>query len=719
LTDSIRHHATVCVAAGLCALPAFRRGDQKRPSVAAWKLYQTRLPSPDELGEWFNSDDSMCLICGQVSGNLEMIDFDLAGVAFDEWRETVEAMQPGLVSRLTIETTPSGGRHVVYRCESEVCGNVKLATRYFEADGPGEVTVGDRGYAARRVGDGWAAAVTMIETRGEGGLFLCAPSPGYELVQGTLDNLSVITTEEREILLGAAWVMDETPRDVVGGDVGSDSPGGAAGGVRPGDDFNARGDVQSILTRHGWRMVRNGENQHWCRPGKMHGTSATLKGGVFYVFTSNAPPFEPQKGYAPFAVRTMLEFGGDFKASARALAAEGFGTKPKPVGGVDLSGFRMSGPGVDLSGFVVGGDETIEKPASPIPVADLVSGYPAMRAPIIHGLLREGETMNVIAAPKTGKSWLSLDLAIAVATGADWLGAYKTVPGDVLIIDNELHRETSAHRVPMVAEARGVEMRAIGERIYIDNLRGRLQDINTLGAYFGSIEPGRFKVIVLDAFYRFMPAGGDENDNGTMANIYNAIDAFADRLQCAFVMIHHSSKGSQAGKGVTDVGAGAGAQSRATDTHLVLRPHEEDGAVVLDAAVRSWPPIEPVCLRWEFPVWDADRTLDPAALKTDRKPRRERAEKAASETEPKPEKWTPERFMAAFFGPESGVPEGEPVRLKDILTRAYMMDDLSEKRARMLVEFLAESGQLERVEVAGSGRPKAFRMTNKEQTNVA
>lgn len=48
---------------------------------------------------------------------------------------------------------------------------------------------------------------------------------------------------------------------------------------------------------------------------------------------------------------------------------------------------------------------------------------------------------------------------------------------------------------------------------------------------------------------------------------------------------------------LTDVGAGAGSQSRATDAHVVLRPHEEDGVAVLDAAVRSWPPIEPMCMR--------------------------------------------------------------------------------------------------------------------------
>ena len=99
-----------------------------------------------------------------------------------------------------------------------------------------------------------------------------------------------------------------------------------------------------------------------------------------------------------------------------------------------------------------------------------------------------------------------------------------------------------------------------------------------------------------------------------MASVYNTIDSYAAHLDCAFVLIHHTSKGNQAMKSVTDVGAGAGAQSRATDTHLVLRPHEERGVVVMDSVVRSFPPVDPVCLRWNFPVWNYDASLDPENL---------------------------------------------------------------------------------------------------------
>jgi len=43
----------------------------------------------------------------------------------------------------------------------------------------------------------------------------------------------------------------------------------------------------------------------------------------------------------------------------------------------------------------------------------------------------------------------------------------------------------------------------------------------------------------------------------------------------------------------------------------VLRPHDEPGCIVLDAATRSWPPLESVVLRWNYPTWSIDQQLDP------------------------------------------------------------------------------------------------------------
>jgi hypothetical protein len=597
--------------AGLCVLPALLR--EKRPALAEWKSFQSRLPREDELRAWFDRahdmpDAALCVLTGATSGNVELIDFDQGGEAFPAWRAIVERESPGLYERLVVERSQSGGRHVIYRCREPVCGNLHLAQRSILAQSADAVSLDGRAFFPRRRGNGgWEVVVTLIETRGEGGLFLCAPSPGYILEHGSIAALPVLTSDERDVLLGAAASLNQVTPAAVG--VPDAAP---ASGDRPGDAFNAHGDVSAVLRQHGWMLHRDGENQYWRRPGKSHGWSATLKDRVFYVHSTSAAPFDAGRAYGPFAVYSLLEHGGDYRAAASALRAQGFGSIAPTV----------TASVVQPSPMPPASDTTLR----PVSVRELMCTFPALRPPVIHGLLRRGETMNVISAPKVGKSWLVLDLALAIATGRDWLGQFRCERGEVLILDNELHGETSSHRVPRVAEARQIPLDAYADRVFVQNLRGHLRDVFSLGGYFRSLEPGRYRAIILDAFYRFMPRDTDENDNGTMASVYNTIDRYANDLGCSFILIHHTSKGVQAGKSVTDVGAGAGSQSRATDTHLVLRQHEEDDAVVLDAAVRSWPPVVPRCLRWSFPVFTPADELDPELLRIERPRRRKPAE---------------------------------------------------------------------------------------------
>ncbi|MCX7421342.1 MAG: AAA family ATPase [Planctomycetia bacterium] len=285
------------------------------------------------------------------------------------------------------------------------------------------------------------------------------------------------------------------------------------------------------------------------------------------------------------------------------------------------------------------------KPPPMRSVRDLIGGFSNMREPLIFGLLREGETLNLIAASKVGKSWLATNLALTFSTRRKWLGRFDTAGGDVLIVDNELHPETSAYRIPAVANANEIPLNEYADHVFIMNLRGELVNLPQLAMTLDDIEPGRFRLIILDAFYRFLPPGTDENDNGAMASLYNLLDRVAGKLKCAIVCIHHASKGSQSAKAITDVGSGAGSMSRAADCHVVLRPHEEPNVVVMEAATRSWPPLEPLCLRWEFPIFTEDTTLDPTLLKPDRPRRPSRNDPDKTLSDPV---WTHHRFTTEF-----------------------------------------------------------------------
>lgn len=97
--------------------------------------------------------------------------------------------------------------------------------------------------------------------------------------------------------------------------------------LTPGEDFNQRGDVPTLLREHGWH---SSDETYWTRPGKDSGPSASL--GVvegppnsFWVFSSNAQPFVPNKRYEPWQVFALLECGGDYALACSELQKRGYG----------------------------------------------------------------------------------------------------------------------------------------------------------------------------------------------------------------------------------------------------------------------------------------------------------------------------------------------------------------------------------------------------------
>lgn len=318
--------------AGLSVLPA--NAQLKYAALQQWKPYQHRLPTPTEVQAWFsNNHTGVCIVAGTVSGNLEMMDFDIEAELFEPWCHRVKQADPALLDRLVIETSQSGGRHVMYRCDSDVSKNLKLAQRKVTVPGGDDVVIGGKSHKPRKDKDGqWHVMLTLIETRGQGGLFLCAPTPGYTLLQGELTDIPVLTADQRELLLEAAWSLTEVIPEPV--DTPAASPSST---LRPGDDYNARGDVRSLLQSHGWTCVRGGDNEYWRRPGKTIGWSATLKDKFFFVWSTNAALFEAEKSYRPFSVYAHLEHHGDFSAAAAELVKQGYGELAPNTDGVDIS----------------------------------------------------------------------------------------------------------------------------------------------------------------------------------------------------------------------------------------------------------------------------------------------------------------------------------------------------------------------------------------------
>jgi len=319
--------------ARLSVIPV-RSDGTKAPAVPSWKQYQTRIASQPELSEMMNHGRQVgvAVICGAVSGNLEVIDFDQPGL-FEQFVAVAEAEAPGLIGRLTVIRTPSGGNHVAYRCDV-IEGNQKLAQRPAFDESTGKIK-----------------AETLIETRGEGGYIVAPGSPAechvsmrcYDHVFGPpLEEVATVTTDERNMLLAVARSFNEFfEPDAV---IGETKPDGCKNGPTPGDDFALRTTWEEILEPHGWTKLHiSGNRTYWRRPGKSEGWSATTGNtsqngsSLLCVFTTSTE-FEIPVGrscgaYGKFGAYAVLNHGRDFSAAAKALAKAGYGAPKQSSGG--------------------------------------------------------------------------------------------------------------------------------------------------------------------------------------------------------------------------------------------------------------------------------------------------------------------------------------------------------------------------------------------------
>lgn len=327
--------------AGLCVLPP-RQDGSKQPDVSSWTRYQQQRATRDELGRWYGNGRRTGLgyVCGAVSGHLELFEFDDRAVYDTFLGAAGEAELDDLVGRIRTgyeEITPGGGIHWFYRLTDTKTKTVALARR------PGTDAAGK------------PRLLPLIETKGEGGYAVAAPSSGrvhpiggtYQLVQGEVTTITTITAEERDALWALARSFDELPKVEL-----SPTPRGGIQHdtwwiIRPGDAFNERATWAEVLEPHGWQAVQQrGDETLWRRPDGYPGGwgAATNHQGSdrLYVWTT-ATTLEPDRSYTKFAAHAIFNHDGDFAAAARALEAQGYGKRrsspatPAPLAATPLA----------------------------------------------------------------------------------------------------------------------------------------------------------------------------------------------------------------------------------------------------------------------------------------------------------------------------------------------------------------------------------------------
>lgn len=203
-------------------------------------------------------------------------------------------------------------------------------------------------------------------------------------------------------------------------------------------------------------------------------------------------------------------------------------------------------------------------------VEDLSSAWdnmPELAPALIDGVLRQGHKMLVSGPSKAGKSYMLIELVIAIAEGRKWL-QWQCAQGKVLYVNLELDSASCLHRFRDVYKAMGWEPKTL-TNIDIWNLRGKSVPMDKLAPkLIRRAAKKNYKAIIIDPIYKVIT--GDENSADQMAKFCNQFDLVCTELGCAVIYCHHHSKGAQGGKKAIDRASGSGVFARDPDAVIDL-----------------------------------------------------------------------------------------------------------------------------------------------------
>lgn len=203
----------------------------------------------------------------------------------------------------------------------------------------------------------------------------------------------------------------------------------------------------------------------------------------------------------------------------------------------------------------------------PEPLESVWDNMPALSAPLIDGVLRQGHKMLLAGPSKAGKSFSLIELCIAIAEGSSWFG-WPCTQGRVLYVNLELDRASCLHRFKDVYQALKIPAGHL-QNIDIWNLRGRSVPMDKLAPkLIRRAAKKDYIAIVIDPIYKVIT--GDENSADQMANFCNQFDKVCTELGVAVIYCHHHSKGSQGSKRSMDRASGSGVFARDPDALLDL-----------------------------------------------------------------------------------------------------------------------------------------------------
>ena len=208
--------------------------------------------------------------------------------------------------------------------------------------------------------------------------------------------------------------------------------------------------------------------------------------------------------------------------------------------------------------------------------------------PVINGLFDVGDRVAIVGQSKARKSFYTLQLAIALSFGVDFLGSTLTAQR-VLLINGEIAARSYKKRLRRMLKIMGINPEH-PDNLLIANTSEFRQEI-TFSSVMALAKEQKATVCIIDPAYLLL---GDEIDQRQVKEAVLDMKRFAAE-GITLVSVFHATKGKIGDKQAIDRISGSGIFARDTATLITLCEHaNEPDHVVISAITRNYPPSEPI-----------------------------------------------------------------------------------------------------------------------------
>lgn len=165
---------------------------------------------------------------------------------------------------------------------------------------------------------------------------------------------------------------------------------------------------------------------------------------------------------------------------------------------------------------------------------------------LVAELMTRGGVTTIGAEPKASKTWLALEISIAIATGTKACGEFLAERGRVAYFFAEDDGRQVRNRIRALLAGRGLPPETIFGRVHVCP-RGSFLDITRdedLALIVASSRVlGKIDLLVLDPLRDIH--SGEEDKSDSMRNVMRRLRLLVELLGCTVLVVHHTAKASE------------------------------------------------------------------------------------------------------------------------------------------------------------------------------